>query len=169
VDLVFKLNKKSKEASKTKNFKIHHHPFSDYQAYKKYIAFLCEKYKASPVSDFDFEALVSNFGKDAELILSTIEPEHEGADPSSFKKRFVQSQLDYALKYESVAHPMDFINRRTGWSYFNIRMAKEYLPWVSDEISAQLNYTNEQKNQHLESSVLELDQDSLAFLKIPRA
>lgn len=169
VDLVYKLNEKPRTASKTKNYKIHHQPFFNYQAFNDFSIDLCQKYKDSPISTLEIETLVSNFGKDAAFILSSIEPRKEGEDHLAFHKRFVQSQLDYTMNYESVAHPMDFINRRTAWSYFNIRMAKDYLPLVSEEIADQLHYTSNQKSQQLASSQLELDQNSLAFLKTPRA
>ncbi len=165
VDLVYKLNNKNKTASKTKNYKIHHRPFINYQAYKDYILDLSKEYKDCPISLVELETLVSNFGKDAADMLSVIKPLNKEENEQDFQNRFVQSQLDYSIKYESVAHPMDFINRRTGWSYFNITKAKKYLAWVSDEISKQLKYSADQKQKQLESSQIELDQISLAQLK----
>lgn len=128
VDLVARNHKGEIKYVDTEDFKIHHRPFNSYPDYLHYITILENKYKKLIACDFQY--IVSTFGKDAEVIIQHAVDNKIDID---------QSQLEYTMKYEAVYHPLDHIERRTGWLYFAIERAKKNQALVPEELGKYLD------------------------------
>lgn len=140
VDIVNKKLGSSYGECSTKEYKIHEHPFNTYQAYVDWTARICEDYKERFALK-DIRELCDNFGKDSLLILDQC--------ISTKKNDLILSQLDYCLEYESVFHPLDFLERRTGWLYFNIEKVRRNFQAVIERLNTHFGWSTELKEKML--------------------
>jgi len=139
IDLVIEKSGTDPISCKTEDYKIHHNPFKDYGHYLVAL----EKLQADFL-DLDKDTLLhllSSYGKDAFLILDTAYNTHDG--------NLVKSQVLYTIEYESVLTPMDFIERRTGWLYFDIASAQKYLEEVIDYFAEYFSHDNQWRQSSL--------------------
>lgn len=68
------------------------------------------------------------------------------------------SELVYAIQYEMVQHPTDFLIRRTGAMYFNIDLVQQYKDDIIDTMASLLDYdkaTIESYRKELNSKIIE--------------
>ncbi len=122
VDMVVEMEEDWKGLScRTKNLKIHPEPFKNYNEYLKYVDALSLEF--SELDKNEIEELCSSFGKKAKDILTTAVTTE---DAGSFQEKCIRSQLEYCAEHESIHHPLDFLDRRTGWLFFNIQKVVKY-------------------------------------------
>ena len=152
VNKLFKNNNENFVRSSTKHYQIHHQPFIDYASYKNYIKDMHLEYQDLSLSISELEDLVSTFGKDASLIIHNAFEMLKNNSKYNFQSAYLESLINYAVDFESAAHPMDFLNRRTGWTYFNLPKAKSNLGTVNDVLKDRLGYTTQfSKGQLIEA------------------
>ncbi|MEL6988255.1 MAG: glycerol-3-phosphate dehydrogenase/oxidase [Bacteroidota bacterium] len=154
VDMVAEKLEQDFPPCKTKDYKIHQQPFSDYAEYLHVVEQLCKSYK--DYYNQDIADLISNFGKDGIDILS--ETKDKGIT-------LIESQLNYALQYESVYHPLDFLDRRTGWLFFNINKVKEHKEFITKRISNAFDFSSDWETQMLKESTNRYNSNSLKEIK----
>lgn len=103
--------------------------FKKFKHVKKYIAEVFDKIKADGFTEHDAWFLVTNYGKQTELILETY---------ASFKDedkyvRMAKAELRFGIDYEMVQNPMDFFIRRTGRLYFDIDSVRDLMDPILEE------------------------------------
>lgn len=155
VDLVLTKSDKKFTGRDTKEYKIHHKPFETYQAYLDFIEALERKYNTQETLDIPF--LVSSYGKDAEIIIKYAMDQGITID---------ESQLEYTKKYEAVYHPLDHIERRTGWLYFDIDRAKLNHDVIAENLRKSLKRNEEWKESMAEVTLEQIKSNGLEELKV---
>lgn len=153
VDLVGSKLKKKKMTCLTENYSIHHNPFKNYTEFVEY-----KKLKSTTVDlpDSILDRLVSNYGKDADLIL----------DNSANEQELLINELNYCLDHELVYHPLDFIDRRTGWLYFDIDRAREFAELIILHIAEYYSLDQNMINTMTQEVKDQIDIHSLQQLKL---
>jgi len=148
----------------TKDYKLHHESFQDYKDFEHSLEKVKKKYADYNISDFDLWELYTTYGKDATYILSVakVDSSHNAEEAELL---LLNAQLDYCLEYETLFHPMDFLERRTGWLFFNLPKAQRNLKQVADRIKEKLGLTQSLAQVHLEESKQRIYNNSLAFLR----
>jgi len=139
----------------TKNYKVHHNPFHDYTDYLRALGKIQVQYQDIAVADL--EQLVSSFGNDAFLILNEANTTYDGD--------LIKSQVHYTINYESALVPMDFLERRTGWLYFDIDQARQYLSVIIGHFAEAFGHDAEWEKSQLASCQSIMDINSLANMK----
>jgi len=163
VDLVFELGGLSYTPCTTEHYKLSHDPFSDYSEYENYVAELSKKYNSTGVPAIDISILCATYGKDADYILSTAGLKDN--DSKENKELLMKSQFEYCLAFESILHPMDFLERRTGWLFFDLPQAKHDLAWVTEQLGRELELDEDKSKEHLAESRARIENNSLEHLK----
>lgn len=160
IDLLYERRKMTLVECPTEEYRIHHSPFSDYEDYLTYTKDLSAKY-SSVIDAETVEYLVTTYGKDAQMILKSAEENSSG----DFGYSIAEAQMEYGIKYESVAHPLDFLERRSGWLYFDIHQCEKYLSKITKEIGLKV-YVSEERLANFEKIAQErIDVHSLKKLK----
>lgn len=148
------INEKSKNKFKgccTEDYKIHHNSFSDYASYLNCIT----KYeKQFPEQRREVSRLVTTYGKDAFIILSA----------AGTMDDLIRAELDYCLEHESIYHPLDFLNRRTGWLYFDIASVKKHAATVIEYLANYLSRDEKWIEKITQEVQEQIDIHSLQFL-----
>ena len=93
--------------------------------------------------------MVRFYGTNIDRLLSFVQP-HAEMPPYLF------AQLQYALHYESVAKPVDFFVRRTGYVFFDLPLVEQYADAVVQEMARQLLWTDQQmhkEQEHLQDAI----------------
>ena len=105
--------------------------------------------------------LIATYGKLAgQMIAKAQEMTSDSLDTALMKL-----QLDHALDYEAVAHPIDFMERRTGWLYYDIDRCTSHLEAIGEHIAKALQYDEDRMKQQLHESRAMVDQLSLKEIK----
>ncbi len=140
----------------TKHFKIHHNPFQNYATYKTMLGDLIRKH-ANAYTENELTELVNNFGKDAELIIEEASNKHGN--------NLIISALHYCLEFESIYHPIDFLERRIGWLYFAIDKMRNNFNAITEVMAHKFNWDFETKQQVLNDIQNIIQKNSLELLK----
>jgi glycerol-3-phosphate dehydrogenase len=77
--------------------------------------------------------LVSNYGKQTELILDDLQP----GDPDG---ELAKAELRFTIHHEMVVNPLDFFIRRTGMLYFDKNRMKKVRGVVEEELKRLCNW-----------------------------
>jgi glycerol-3-phosphate dehydrogenase len=101
---------------------------------KKYIARVQGKLEDDGFEAYDAWYLVTNYGKQTELILENFRKLTD-TDPHW---RMIKAELLFALEHEMIHNPMDFLIRRTGRLYFDIESVREHLGQVAEVCALEL-------------------------------
>ena len=140
VDVVMERLELSKQTL-TEEYTIHHNPYENYQQYQEELKQLQQKHPQA-----DIAHLLSSYGKDAYIILQDAS-EKWGGD-------LIKSEVAYTIEHEAAALPIDFIERRTGWLYFDMTSVKKHLDRIIDCFATELGkdaaWVKEQKVYCLE-------------------
>ncbi len=95
----------------------------------------------------EIQYLVHNYGTAAaDIINIAFDLGNTIADASI---RILTAEIIYCIENEMVTNVSDFIIRRTGKLYFDIKMAKEIYPKVADIIASILNLDTAEKKQQI--------------------
>jgi len=108
--------------------------FKKFKQVQKYMARVESKLEGDGFGAYDAWYLVTNYGKQTELILENFRGLSD-ADPFW---RMLKAELLFALEHEMVHNPMDFLIRRTGRLYFDIESVREHLEQVADVCAQEL-------------------------------
>ncbi len=164
VDLVLKESKMKLRNSTTENFKIHHDPFSNYEEYTAFVDQLTAEYKELEVSSQYIKNLCSTYGKDVGIILDKTKLQSVNSE-EEIEALLLQAQLDYCVEYESILHPMDFLDRRTGWLFFDMPRARQHLPAVLRRLEKELQLSEVQAEALRAQSLERIEINSLDVIK----
>lgn len=152
VDMVVSNMGLKSKACETKNFKIHHDPFHAYDDYLNYIDALAKEMQGEISAAY----LVTTFGKDAARILQYAKDE---------KCSVLESMLYYTLQYEAVHHPLDFLDRRTGFLFFDIDRARSNMNMVIENMRKFYDYDEDWSQRVRQETQTEIDLHSLLSIK----
>ena len=158
VDMVNERSDKHFGSCQTKNFKIHEQPFSDYEEYKSYIVEMVNTYNDKGLNKEIASYLASNYGKDSSEILSVA----ISMDNENLKESIILAELKHCIDHESVLHPIDFFERRTGRGFFDLESCEQYLNQVISLMKDSLEDKNSSWQNETKSWITE---QSLADLK----
>ncbi|NQZ44781.1 MAG: glycerol-3-phosphate dehydrogenase/oxidase [Flavobacteriaceae bacterium] len=130
--------------------------FKKFKHVKKYIDEVHEQIKGDGFSPYDAWYLVTNYGKQAEHILSNYQA-LKNKDP---RVRMIRAELKFGMEHEMVSSPMDFLVRRTGRLYFDIDSVREHLATVADDIQKFFGYGAEQIDAMVTQVEMEVEDHS---------
>jgi glycerol-3-phosphate dehydrogenase len=108
--------------------------FKKFKQVQKYMARVESKLEGDGFGAYDAWYLVTNYGKQTELILENF----RGLSDADPYWRMLKAELLFALEHEMVHNPMDFLIRRTGRLYFDIESVREHLEQVADVCALEL-------------------------------
>lgn len=145
---VYQQSSKDFVPSRTEEYKIHHRPFSNYSDFCARVKVLSKQYEKCGLGFNTVEAILSNFGNDGTDLLLKAEMSPTLSTPENVKRLMI-TQLNYTIDYESVFSPMDFLERRTGWLYFEVNKVNTYLDFVSNHLAKTFELSEEQRQEHL--------------------
>ncbi len=103
---------------------------------------------------FDAKYLVGNYGRGTDSILSKFETLSEG-NPAL---RMIMAELWYAMHFEMVQNPMDFLIRRTGRLYFKIDNIEDFVDPVLKEFAEKFNWDQtkiESQRKYMQTAIYE--------------
>ncbi|MEM1338911.1 MAG: glycerol-3-phosphate dehydrogenase/oxidase [Bacteroidota bacterium] len=111
--------------------------FKKFKHVKKYIGEVYERIQADGFSKYDAWYLVTNYGKQTQIILDTY---------NSFKNkdaylRMLRAELQFGIHNEMVLNPMDFFIRRTGRLYFDIESIRSYFTPLLEDFRKAFDYS----------------------------
>ena len=142
--------------TKTAEIPLCGNDFKKFKHVHKYIEEVFHRIEADGFSEYDAWFLVTNYGKQAEIILDKYEAMKEG-EP---KIRMAMAELQFCIDYEMVINPMDFFIRRTGRLYFDIQSVRQLLEPVLEEIRKAYGVDQEQIDNWRSTLEHELDEHS---------
>lgn len=106
--------------------------FKKFKHVKKYMAEIFDRIKADGFTEHDAWFLVTNYGKQTEVILETF----KGLKDENKYERMAKAELRFGIDYEMVQNPMDFFIRRTGRLYFDIESVRDLMEPILQEFKA---------------------------------
>ncbi|SNR57603.1 homodimeric glycerol 3-phosphate dehydrogenase (quinone) [Maribacter sedimenticola] len=113
--------------------------FKKFKHVKKYIAQVYDKIKDDGFTQHDAWFLVTNYGKQTEVILDTYTKLVE----EDKYIRLAKAELTFGIDYEMVQNPMDFFIRRTGRLYFDIDSIRSLMEPILKEFQNKFGVTDE--------------------------
>ena len=103
------------------------------------------------LNENDAEVLIRRFGSNVNVLFDIFK--EEGADESL--PVHLGLSLKYCVRHEMVQTLSDFLIRRTGMLYFQISEVKRYYNSVAQELSKELNWTEEEFKENVR--IFEID------------
>lgn len=107
--------------------------FKKFKHVKKYITEVYDRIKADGFTEYNAWFLVTNYGKQTELILET----YATLKDTDNHVRLAKAELKFGIDYEMVQNPMDFFIRRTGRLYFDIDGLRSLMDPILEEFKAE--------------------------------
>jgi len=142
VDLVIKqmegVTKRSFEKCNTKKIPLTSEPLSDTAAVNRYVKDLEQLVKAKGLDPYYAWYLVTNYGKQADLILNKM-AEFEDQPIIALGR----AELWFGINYEMVARAADFFVRRTGRLYFEIASIALMRTKVMEDMQSAFSWSDE--------------------------
>ncbi len=139
--------------------------FKKFKHVKKYIAEVYNRIKEDGFTEYDAWFLVTNYGKQTELILQSYQEIQEG----DAHLKMIRAELKFGIDYEMVLNPMDFFIRRTGRLYFDIDSIRTYLEPLLDDFKTTFGYDDAKLLEFKEKMNHELEIHSNFSLERERA
>lgn len=130
--------------------------FKKFKHVKKYIAEIYNRIKTDGFTEHDAWFLVTNYGKQTELILET----YASLKDSDKYERMAKAELRFGIDYEMIQNPMDFFIRRTGRLYFDIESVRSLMEPILLEFKAIYKVDDEQLSAWREELNRELEEHS---------
>ena len=130
--------------------------FKKFKHVRKYIAEIHERIAADGFSEYDAWFLVTNYGKQTELILENY-AKLEDQDPHL---RMAKAELHFGVEFEMITNPMDFFIRRTGRLYFDIHSVRSLMEPVMEELGQIFKSTKEEVDEWRSTLEEELQEHS---------
>lgn len=131
-----------------------HLPISggDFGGSKHFPEFVEERVKEGTnegLSETEARELAIIYGTNSPILFDIIKKKSEVSNTYGLPK-YLFAKLEYALEYEMIAHPLDFILRRTGDLLFNISKVKEYKEAIIKYMGFRLFWTDAQMEKYKE-------------------
>lgn len=130
--------------------------FKKFKHVKKYITAVYERIKTEGFTEHDAWFLVTNYGKQTELILDT----YATLTATDNYLRLAKAELKFGIDYEMVQNPMDFFIRRTGRLYFDIDGLRSLMEPILGEFKAEYGADEAQVLEWREELNRELEEHS---------
>ena len=130
--------------------------FKKFKHVKKYISQIYERIKADGFSNYDAWFLVTNYGKQTEIILEN----YAGLKDKDAHVRMAKAELIFGVEFEMVTNPMDFFIRRTGRLYFDINSVRQLMEPIMEELAKLLKSSEEEISQWRSILEKELEEHS---------
>ena len=130
---------KLKECYTEKIFLCGNDDFKKFKHVKKYIAEIYDRIKGDKFTEHDAWFLVTNYGKQTEIILDNYAKIVE----KDKYVRLAKAELAFGIDYEMVQNPMDFFIRRTGRLYFDIDSIRTLMKPILKEFQNRFGVSDE--------------------------
>ncbi|QWX83411.1 glycerol-3-phosphate dehydrogenase/oxidase [Cellulophaga sp. HaHaR_3_176] len=109
--------------------------FKKFKHVKKYITEINTRLKPEGFEKHDAWFLVTNYGKQTEIILDN----YAQLNDEDKKVRLAKAELKFGIDYEMIQNPMDFFIRRTGRLYFDIESIRYLMTPILEEFKIVFN------------------------------
>jgi glycerol-3-phosphate dehydrogenase len=146
VDLVAKKLNKDFGTCKTKNFRLSGGEFSTELEFLKALELFLEQGKEASVPSEKVREWFFRYGKNVSFLIDNVNQlRAKNTDPQQL---FDIAELHYCIAHEMVAHPADFLIRRTGKIFFDRVNTEKQLEGLNSLLSQQLQIetSSSQKN-----------------------
>ncbi|MUH37778.1 glycerol-3-phosphate dehydrogenase/oxidase [Zobellia amurskyensis] len=130
--------------------------FKKFKHVEKYIAEIYSRIKPDGFSKHDAWFLVTNYGKQTEMILEN----YASIKDADIYVRMAKAELRFGIDYEMVQNPMDFFIRRTGRLYFDIDSIRTLMEPILEEFKSIYTVDDNQIYEWREVLLKELDDHS---------
>lgn len=130
---------KLKDCYTEKIFLCGNDDFKKFKHVKKYIAEIYDRIKGDKFTEHDAWFLVTNYGKQTEIILDNYAKIVE----KDKYVRLAKAELAFGIDYEMVQNPMDFFIRRTGRLYFDIDSIRTLMKPILKEFQNRFGVSDE--------------------------
>ena len=130
--------------------------FKKFKHVEKYIDEVYGRIKPDGFSKHDAWFLVTNYGKQTEMILEN----YAGVKDADIYVRMAKAELRFGIDYEMVQNPMDFFIRRTGRLYFDIDSVRTLMEPILEEFKSIYAVDDNQIFEWREILLKELDDHS---------
>ncbi|MBU2975175.1 glycerol-3-phosphate dehydrogenase/oxidase [Zobellia sp. B3R18] len=130
--------------------------FKKFKHVEKYIDEVYGRIKPDGFSKHDAWFLVTNYGKQTEMILEN----YAGVKGTDIYVRMAKAELRFGIDYEMVQNPMDFFIRRTGRLYFDIHSVRTLMEPILEEFKSIYAVDDNQISEWREILLKELDDHS---------
>ncbi|WP_289037441.1 glycerol-3-phosphate dehydrogenase/oxidase [uncultured Zobellia sp.] len=130
--------------------------FKKFKHVEKYIDEVYGRIKQDGFSKHDAWFLVTNYGKQTEMILEN----YAGVKDADIYVRMAKAELRFGIDYEMVQNPMDFFIRRTGRLYFDIDSVRTLMEPILEEFKSIYAVDDNQISEWREILLKELDDHS---------
>ena len=131
--------------------------FKKFKHVQKYISEIYERIKLNGFTEYDAWFLVTNYGKQAEIILETYATFDSTVDKY---ERMAKAELHFGIDYEMIQNPMDFFIRRTGRLYFDIDSMRSLIEPILQEFKVIYKVDDAQLSAWKEELLQEIDEHS---------
>ena len=131
--------------------------FKKFKHVQKYISEIYERIKLNGFTEYDAWFLVTNYGKQAEIILETYATFDSTVDKY---ERMAKAELHFGIDYEMIQNPMDFFIRRTGRLYFDIDSMRSLIEPILQEFKVICKVDDAQLSVWKEELLQEIDEHS---------
>lgn len=126
--------------------------FENYDEVKSYRSFILERVQKLGLNGLYANYLVSNYGKQTDLILNDM----KGGDA---ERELALAELRFTFQHEMAMKPLDFIVRRTGILYFYKNRIAHIKETVLNEFRGHFGWSTERmqfETKNLETAILEV-------------
>ncbi|CAM3447299.1 glycerol-3-phosphate dehydrogenase/oxidase [Zobellia roscoffensis] len=130
--------------------------FKKFKHVEKYIAEVYSRIKPDGFSKHDAWFLVTNYGKQTEMILEN----YAALKDADKYVRMAKAELQFGVEFEMVQNPMDFFIRRTGRLYFDIDSIRTLMEPLLEEFKSIFAVDDAQVAEWREILMKELDDHS---------
>ncbi|MBT9187190.1 glycerol-3-phosphate dehydrogenase/oxidase [Zobellia russellii] len=130
--------------------------FKKFKHVEKYIDEVYGRIKPDGFSKHDAWFLVTNYGKQTEMILEN----YSGVKDADIYVRMAKAELRFGIDFEMVQNPMDFFIRRTGRLYFDIDSVRGLMEPILEEFKSIYAVDDNQISEWREILLKELDDHS---------
>lgn len=130
--------------------------FKKFKHVKKYIAEIYDRIKSDGFTEHDAWFLVTNYGKQTEVVLENYGKIKDG----DIYERMAKAELRFGIDFEMVQNPMDFFIRRTGRLYFDIDSIRNLMQPILAEFKTSYGADDAQLTAWKQELDRELDEHS---------
>lgn len=130
--------------------------FKKYKHVKKYIDEVFDRIKEDGFSEYDAWYLVTNYGKQTDIILET----YATLRNKDSHLKMIRAEVQFAIAHEMVLNPLDFFIRRTGRLYFDIDSIRKYMDPIQEEFKKAFGYSKTELQSFSERMDKELETHS---------
>lgn len=147
---------KLKECYTEKIFLCGNDDFKKFKHVKKYIAKIYDRIKEDKFTEYDAWFLVTNYGKQTEIILDY----YAKIVDKDRQVRLAKAELAFGIEFEMVQNPMDFFIRRTGRLYFDIDSVRVLMEPILSEFQSRFGVTDAKVEEWRKTLEFELKEHS---------